>query len=540
MPHHDNSLLRTLAAAAAVALGYWLGFPGRNFCLPPLVLLVPAGLALLGAGAASGRQAFLRAWAAAFLGHILALSWLTVPLGQVGGLPLAAAVPCALLVCLVLATQGGLFALAARRFWRKDSFGTALALGLVWYFLELGYSLTADFPWLPLSGALIVWPWTLQAADTLGAALTASLWAAAALACAGGLIERRPRPICLGLLLAGLLGGYGLLALSLHPAIPVTGPDRAASALPRADMDEGDFPVLLVEGNIDQNQKWVEAYRRGTLETYGRLTLEALARARGALPPDSKILSRALVVWPETAMPFDLAGAPESRRLREIVLSAGLPLVTGAPGYDFGRDRRRRIYNRVWLLSGDGRAAGSYDKEHLVPFGEYVPSFFRWKFLEGLLQEVGAYSQGTRTEPLRTGGLALGPLVCYEAVFPWLAQERVAKGANLLLDVSNDGWFGDTAAPWQHQALTQLRALEQKRWLVRCTNTGISSVTDSRGRAVFLGPQFRTEALWAEARLESGHSLFHRLFFFLPAAAAVLLLLLLRFNRKTRNHAATE
>lgn len=513
-----------LILGIATVLGLWLGFPGQAFSCPALVLLYPLATALLGTGSATDKQAFLRGWIAASLGHTLALSWLYVPMVQVGGLPLAGAVPCAILVCVILATQGGLFALICRRFWRPDLMRSALAMGLVWYFLEYGYAVVAGFPWLPLSAAMAPWSWTLQLSDTLGATLTASLWAAAALALYGGVCLRGRCAMAGSLVLALAMGLYGQFALSSQPISFQADTQSAQTRLPAPSSDPHVFPVLLVEGNIDQNQKWVESYRQGTVNTYVTLTRDAISRALAANPQVSDYLARGVILWPETAMPFDLPTSRYTLHLTALARDNHMALLTGAPGQERGPEGERRIYNRVWLMDNDGMPAGSYDKEHLVPFGEYVPSFFRWEFLAGLLQEVGAYTEGTRTEPLKHGRLAMGPLVCYEAVFPWLAQERVAKGANVLVDVSNDGWFGDTAAPWQHLALTGLRALEQNRWLVRCTNTGISAVYDNRGRLVFHGPQFKAEALWAWARTEDKLSRFHILFPYLPILCALLML----------------
>ncbi len=529
------------AAAVMTALGLGLAFPGLPPGLPLLVLLHPAGAALLGTGSATGGQAFLRAWAASSLGHALALYWLYVPMLKVGGLPLPAAVGCGLLVCLALATQAGVFAAVCRRFWRPALARSALAMGLVWYFLEWAYALAAGFPWLPLSGALAPWSWTMQAADTLGATLTASLWAAAALGLAGAALTRAKTAALASLLLAGILTGYGLLTLAQQPVQPQADARTAARYLPAPDPDPDVFPVLLVEGNIDQNQKWVEAYRTSTVKTYSRLTLEAVQRMRGADADAQSWMERGVILWPETAMPFDVPTSRHSLDIQAVNVAVGMALATGAPATERGPDGRPQVFNRVWLIDSEGRLAGAYDKEHLVPFGEYVPSFFRWDFLAGLLQEVGAYTEGTRTAPLHAGRLAMGPLVCYEAVFPWLAQERVAQGANVLVDVSNDGWFGDTAAPWQHLWLTALRALEQNRWLVRCTNTGISAVYDNRGRIVFQGPQFQAGALWASARVVQDTSRFHKIFYLLPILCALLLAgCIWSTARNVRQHAADK
>ena len=135
----------------------------------------------------------------------------------------------------------------------------------------------------------------------------------------------------------------------------------------------------------------------------------------------------------------------------------------------------------------------------------------------------------------------MGALVCYEGIFPWLAQARAAQGANLLLDISNDGWFGATPAPRQHLYLTSLRCIEQKRWLVRGTNTGISAVVDANGRIAFAGDQFKAQALWARARTDSAPSLYAAAHPFIPPLSCALLgLLLWRQYRKTERHASAE
>lgn len=515
-----------LAVAAIVsALGFGLGFANDFLTCPPLVLLCPAALALLSLKAAGDRQAFLLGFLAALPGHIWALYWLVLPLAQVGGLPAAGATACMLLVCTALATQGGLFTLAARRLWAPASPACGLALGLLWYFLEYAYAAVAGFPWLQVSGALALWPVLVQAADTTGSLLLGGLWVAAAILVAGAFLgakgmRRRIRPACAGLVVAAALTGYGVFALEREPAEAM--PDGADS-----------FPVIFAEGNIDQNQKWDKSFRQGTVAAYLRLTEQGLAAAKARWPEGD--LARGIIIWPETAMPFDLARSPLAADIMRMARTARMPLLTGAIGQEPGR----RVYNRIYLMDETGYPAGIYDKEHLVPFGEYVPSFFQWGFLEGLLQEVGAYTPGTRTQPLRAGHLALGPLICYEGIFPWLAQERVRTGANVLVDVSNDGWFGDTPAPRQHLALTALRAVEQNRWIVRGTNTGISCVMDARGRVVLRGTQFREGTLLARARTLSQASPFHTAYPFIPPAAAIVLVLIGWRQYRIRHHHAS-
>ncbi len=545
--NQKNLFLPVVPAVLCVLLGFCPGFPVLSFSVPLMVLLYPIGIACLGIRAKSDRQAFAYGLVAAGLGHFAALFWLRNPMSIVGGLPMELAIMLTFVVCLLLATQAGIYAVMARRLWQPQLVRSAIAMGLCWYFLEYGYALIVGFPWLPLSGALMLWPWTMQLADTLGAYLASALWLMAAFALYGGLAARKTAPAALGFVLAACLSAYGFAALSSTPMTGYTGPAEAEKALPLPPHDSNTFPVLMADGNIDQNQKWVESYRRSTVATYDRLTREAMEKAAGQkdafLQQGQSLedyLSKGIIIWSETAMPFDLPTSPYTAGLTELAKKSSMPLLTGAPGYERDDRGTLKVYNRIWLITAQGRPGGYYDKEHLVPFGEYIPSFFRLSFLDGLLQGVGAYTEGTKTAPLVCGRLALGPLVCYEAIFPWLAQERVRAGANVLLDVSNDGWFGATAAPWQHLWLTGLRALEQNRWLVRCTNTGISAVFDNRGRLVFEGPQFTACALWASARIIETQSRFHALFYILPVICGIILAGLVRSIRRKGHQACNS
>ena len=173
-----------------------------------------------------------------------------------------------------------------------------------------------------------------------------------------------------------------------------------------------------------------------------------------------------------------------------------------------------------------------------MPFGEYTPAFLDFDFLKPLLQGVGVYARGENSVPLSYGAMAAGMLICYEGIFPWLAQNRVSQGANILIDISNDGWFGQTPALRQHLYLTCLRAIEQKRWILRGTNTGISAVIDELGRIVVHGPEDQAGSWAARARLQTQTTFLHRTWHLqlaLFAALCLLMLLVCRsFRKKSR------
>lgn len=502
---------------ALCALGIWAGFPNDILQLPFLVLLWPATLTLLGLTARNSTDALRRGWLATLAGGMAALYWLCLPLHNVGGLPLILAVPCALFVVACISSTGGIFSLAAHTLRWQGPWTLALILGLCWYLLELGAALTLGFPWLTLTGALAAWPLLVQATDTTGAYALAGLWSTAALWFCFGFArlptaEKSLPCLASGVGLTALILACGAWKLHADPLAEAQGPQS--------------FEVLFVEGNVDQNQKWVPAFQRQTVDLYLGLTLAAL---------EQKPHLRPLIVWPETALPFYFENNQlHSPRVRQLASSRQSPLLLGAPGTERRPGQKNPdVYNRAFLLGPDGRTVAHYDKEHLVPFGEYLPSWLDWHFLEALLQGVGVYKKGKATAPLRQGSLALGMLICYEGIFPWLAQARVADGANVLVDISNDGWFADTPAPRQHLYLTALRALEQNRWILRGTNTGISAVVDTRGRLVMSGGQFRAQALWARAQTQSAPSLFHRLSPWLPFAALALLLILTAVSRRS-------
>ncbi|MDR2075884.1 MAG: apolipoprotein N-acyltransferase, partial [Desulfovibrio sp.] len=469
-----------------------------------------------------------------------------LPITQVGGLPLPLAIPCVILLNAYLAVFTALTCLAMRRaliFFssgssekpgQRPSFVPALAGGAAWAGFEvLGGLLFTGFPWLVLSAAFVPWPEWIQAACLTGGYGLSGLYAAGACLLAAA-FPLRGRSLFLagGVLLCLAPPLYGAVRLKNLPPTALSRP----------------FGVLMVQGNIDQNQKWIPAFQQAAVRTYMNLTEQGLSRAgrEGFEAID-------LVLWPETAMPFYFqpSGADVlSDVLRRFVLRRGIHLAFGTLGSGISDGGGPVLFNRVQFLSPAGLNLGTYDKEHLVPFGEYLPLAADFQFLRRILQGmdfspgrnaalVTLFPDGVRPLPgaadatPASNGVALGMLICYEVIFPELARQRVADGAHVLVTVSNDAWFGATPAPRQHLHLAAMRAVELRRPLVRATNTGYTAVVDAFGRIDKESRLFTETAVAAWVRPSGEITLFYLLHPFLRiflAAAALLLLFLPRFR----------
>jgi apolipoprotein N-acyltransferase len=412
---------------------------------------------------------------------------------------------------------GGFFAVLAHRLLVYPVFARCCALALCWFLLEeMRGFLFSGFPWLTLSSAFVPWTPVIQATAVFGVYGLGGILAGTACLLAHGL--HRSSCLSCGLLLALALPLGGLIRLENLP-----GPDDPPS--PRA------VRLALVQGNIDQNQKWLPGYQRATIAHYLRISRQAATDGH----PD-------LIVWPETAMPFFFQDQPEyAAHIRGFAKTYGVPLLLGAPAHDGGPPHTRRIYNRAFLLDREGQGIGAYDKEHLVPFGEYLPPWLEHPALAFLFQGVGNFAPGVSELPLRIKDLALGVFICYETIFPEIAQARVGAGAGLLLNISNDAWFGLTSAPEQHLQLSVLRAVEQGRWLVRATNTGFSAFVDPAGRIRARSGLMRTETLADIAVPEQTLTPFHQVFPWLTylALASLACLLLLCPRDRSRSTGTT-
>jgi apolipoprotein N-acyltransferase len=247
--------------------------------------------------------------------------------------------------------------------------------------------------------------------------------------------------------------------------------------------------VAVIQGNIEQSQKWDRAFQAATIDAYTRLSLSTRPQQ-----PE-------LIVWPESAAPFYfLAEVPPTRMVMQGVMAAGAHFLIGAPSFEL-RGKQADYFNSAYLVGPGGEVLGKYDKAHLVPYGEYTPFKEYLPFLGKIVEHVGDFKPGIKGQTLDMQGRQLGIQICYEIIFPALARAMVQNGAALLITITNDAWYGTTAGPYQHFSLAVLRAVENRRALARAANTGISGFVDPAGRVLDPTPLMEEAAVVRELPL---------------------------------------
>jgi apolipoprotein N-acyltransferase len=232
--------------------------------------------------------------------------------------------------------------------------------------------------------------------------------------------------------------------------------------------------VGIIQGNIAQDQKWDQAFESETIGRYGLFSMDSIKKAP---VPD-------ILLWPESAMPF-FYGLDEkpSQEVDNIVRQTGKPLLFGSVGVRL-MEGTPRLLNRAYLLDEHAGLQGAYAKQHLVPFGEYIPCSDLLFFVHHLAGAGGSmdFIPGRDPGPLVFGKTPLGVLICYEAIFPQIARETVRRGAQVLMNITNDAWYGDTGGPYQDLEISRWRAIEFRVPLVRAANTGVSAAFDATGQ----------------------------------------------------------
>lgn len=430
-------------------------------CLPPwnLAFLAPVALAplLFALGhEGDGKARFFAGWLAGFLYWAAVCHWIGDVLSNHGGLNAPLAVVAVVLFALAKGLHLAVFAWMAgpmlKRWWAVP------AIALLWTGLERTHA-PLGFPWLQLGNAGIEMALPLRLAPLLGVYGLTFLFAATATGAALAALKRPRMQLA------------WLAAIALLWALPAIETGKAA-----------DKQAAVLQPNFDANQAWPEAEKERMLRQTAYLTLaEALDPARPAV---------ALVVWPEAPAPLYYYNDEKFRtQAGTLARLAGAPFLFGTVAYTPDREP----LNSAVLLDGRGRLAGRYDKRMLVPFGEYIPWGFGW--IGKISSEAGNYAAGETSGRLMAGSRSVGVFICYESAFPHLVRKLAGQGAPVLVNLTNDGYFGGSGAPRsQHVMLARMRAVENRRWLLRVANDGLTGSIDPAGRIHDTLPEFKKTA----------------------------------------------
>ncbi|MBK5254900.1 MAG: apolipoprotein N-acyltransferase [Vicinamibacteria bacterium] len=473
-----------LSALSGILLG--LSFPKMSLAPVAFVALVPLLVALSGA---SPRVGLLCGEVAGAVQGFLLLFWVDEVVSRYGG----ASPLLALSLTLVLALAFGLFVAAFGAFQAHlgAAFGPRALLLAPFAFVTCEFSreyLLFGFPWCLLGYSQVDFPELIQVASFTAVHGVSFLLVSASAGLGHVLLARSPFERRLGLTLPALLIsaalGFGHSQLQRHVA------------------EDGSISVGVIQASIPQDQKWETALLQSNIDRHLALSREAVQR--GAR----------LIVWPESAIAYELDLYPEVRdQISALTSTEAVFLLAGND--DRVRDQAGvlRSFVGAKLISPAGDIVMRYHKMRLVPFGEYLPVPALVGDLlpiQRLVDNVSDFTAGKDPTTARAFGTSIGAFICYEAIFPSLVRRFPMNGAQILFNLTNDGWYGTSAAPYQHYAMARFRAVENRRYLVRAANTGISAIIDPFGRELARTELMEQRALVGDVRAISEMTFYAR------------------------------
>lgn len=433
---------RRLLLVGLSAFLFSLSFPPFPLGSLAFISLIPLWEALIGVDLSSScRLGYL--WG--LLTNSLCLFWIcwATVWGGIGAI-------------LVLSLYGLLYGLLFGLFQRRSRWAALLVTPFLWVSLEyLRSQGQLAFPWLNLSYTQGYSLPFIQIATITGSE-GISFWVVSLNLLGFLILHRRRRYSYLFLLTVFLLLPYLWGRSLIHPA------------------DQGErIKVSLIQGNIDQKVKWDSRFLDYNIDTY--LEMSRMIASQG---PD-------LIIWPETSIPCYLMHRQEYReRVAELSEELRIPLLVGAQDYTYGQNGESRYYNAVFLFRLQTEDIQHYYKIQLVPFSERIPFDQKLPILRRINLGEADFSPGEKHTLFHLDKGHFATLICFEAIFPDLVRKFVKGGADFLVNVTNDGWFGRTTGPFQHCGIAKFRAVENRISMARCANTGISVLYDPYGRAI--------------------------------------------------------
>ena len=492
-----------------------LSFPVFNLYYLAWVAFVPLLICLWGK---SGRQAFALGYVFGIVYFFGTLYWIYHSINFYGGISFPASISIVFLLCAYLSLYPALFSSVFISLVRKTKMPALLIAPVVWVALEFvrSYAFTG-FPWSSVGYSQYKFLHLIQISDITGIYGISFLVLAVNGAMADlFLLKKRVRDMPLfpsSSTYAGLLILTVALAASFCYGSWRLGQKRRGHKV----------RVSVVQGNIEQDEKWNPAYQNKVLETYFSLSREAAES------------SPQLIVWPETALPFFFDfDKSNTQKLIDFEKGLGSDLLFGTVLVKERTAKKALLSNSAVLLNKEGKTIYQYDKIHMVPFGEYVPLKSILFFVNKLVAGIGNYVPGKEYVKAKTGFGSFATLICYEVIFPGLVRKFYTDGGDFIVNITNDAWFGNTAGPHQHFSMAVFRAIENRKPLIRAANTGISGFIDSNGRILFSTPVFRRLRLTEDVKTDSTMTFYTRygdLFSYLCMVLSIVMVINVRFWR---------
>lgn len=485
-----------LAVASGIVTGFVFPTMFAGYMLPNLgflawVSLVPLFVAI---SVAPPRKAFLLAFITGFIYCSISMFWLYNALTVYGKLSVVVSIGILFLMMVIL---GSLIALApAFTAWAKLKGGASIyILPIAWVAVEVvrNYFPFGGCPWNNIVYSQAGYPLLIQTADIFGiygiSFLIIMINQFFADMITKGFRENRTRIIVEAAVVLVIFamfiayGWYRLETVSSHPS------------------SSNSTRIALVQGNIPQDEKWDNAHMEKNLNVYR----SEMKKVEGS--------SVSLVVWPESADPYLVPMHFKSISAATLGFSPQAKdkpwLLFGALSVDIA-SKSQSLYNSAILVDPNGIIMDRYHKMHLVPFGEYVPFKKLLFFAKKLVEPVGNFMEGASQQVLKVKDYIVGPLICYEDVFPEISRGHVRGGANILINLTNDAWYGRTSGPFQHLGISTLRAVENRRFMLRSTNTGVTAVVDPLGKVELKSDIFTLSLITAVVPILTGQTFYNK------------------------------
>ncbi len=471
-----SSLLQVLCFPMSGPVPFW------RECLP-WIALIPLLLALLLPGA----KAQLTVGATSLLGYTCGVfwylgncAWIYQTMYLYGGLPKPVSFAILILFALYLGLYHAFFAILL--LWvRRSRLGISGALAaapFLWVTTELARARITGFPWDLLGNAQVDNLLLTRLAPWAGVMSLSFVVVAINAAIAWMFLHPGRKQVTLG-----VVGVVTALFLQLGGRLPVMSSRTAGTgALNRT-------AVLMQEnlevGAVGRSTQPISASQELDLFALDSLSPKRFTSRDSAQPRESLLTSRpTLIVWPEAPSHLQSSDPAFRSAMSTLARRAEAPLIIGSLGVDFSPVpvRGYYLYDSASLFHADGSYQGRYDKIHLVPWGEYIPFKDFFSFARKLTEGVGDMDRGVNRTVFTSQGHRYGVFICYESIFGDEVRRFALNGAEVLVNISDDGWYGDTGAPWQHLNMARMRAIENHRWLLRSTNTGVTAAIDPEGR----------------------------------------------------------